>query len=569
MVTLNLIGATDTYAAEPVVEFVADTGTDHSWTVDFNASSAQVGWTLLIDYSTVEPEGTVAYAISRTITQDDLDGDEFSFSEDAGSLSNGTYYVSLSYADEFDIPISAVAPATVIFSASDVTAPTLSSPVGTKTGTTTANVGATTDTAEGELFVCATTTITTPTHDQIAAGQDSASVVAAAADSTPVSSTGAKLIALTGLQPGTGYYGHTTHIDVAGNKSTPVTSAIFTTDALTGTLSLPTAAAAASPDGDDTLTGTVTTNTASGNIYVVASTSSSAPTGVQIFAGQMHTGSAAAGANNIPITATGAHTLTVAGLTDSTRYWLHYVQKTGSNYSNVVTANAYTDVVDTFLEKQSTADTATIVGASNKTTFADVDTGNAHPNKKLLVLCGHNGNSTRLTGFNGTGLTFTKLYSFSTEYDTNNANSIAAFVADIPSGGTVAGLEVLNDSTADPVRVHASFYVMDRSATPTDLIVAFSASANELSDTLHVASYGAAFGIATTTTTTSGTNVCDWTGLPQENCDYNVSATWHVSTARYTNASASDLLNRTMTSNWLTDPSGNVRMAVVSFGDHI
>jgi hypothetical protein len=113
----------------------------------------------------------------------------------------------------------------------DTTAPTLSSPVGTQAGSTTATIGATTDEGNGTLYGVVTISGTAPTAAQVKAGQNNGGTSAVFAGSVAVSSTGAKTISATGLTASTAYYAHLMHEDAAGNKSNVVTSAQFTTAA--------------------------------------------------------------------------------------------------------------------------------------------------------------------------------------------------------------------------------------------------------------------------------------------------------------------------------------------------
>lgn len=129
----------------------------------------------------------------------------------------------------------------------DVTAPVLSSPVGTQTGSTTATIGATTDEGNGTLYGVVTTSITAPTATQIKAGQDHAGSAAVFAGSTAVGSTGAKTISATGLTAATAYYAHLMHEDSSANQSNVVTSAQFTTAAGVNTISVTDAALFFSP----------------------------------------------------------------------------------------------------------------------------------------------------------------------------------------------------------------------------------------------------------------------------------------------------------------------------------
>lgn len=109
----------------------------------------------------------------------------------------------------------------------DVTAPVLSSPTGTATGSATATIGATTDEGNGTLYGFVSTSATPPSDADLKAGTG-----AVWAGSATVSSTGAKTLNASGLSASTAYYAHLLHTDAAANDSNTVTSAQFTTDAL-------------------------------------------------------------------------------------------------------------------------------------------------------------------------------------------------------------------------------------------------------------------------------------------------------------------------------------------------
>lgn len=116
-----------------------------------------------------------------------------------------------------------------LLSSGDTTAPVLTSPTGTQTGSTTATIGATTDEGNGNMYGVVTVSGTAPSVAQIQAGQDNSGAAAAYASSQSISSTGAKTFSATGLAASTAYYAHIQHKDAAGNDSTVVTSAQFTT----------------------------------------------------------------------------------------------------------------------------------------------------------------------------------------------------------------------------------------------------------------------------------------------------------------------------------------------------
>ena len=232
----------------------------------------------------------------------------------------------------------------VVPSGVDATAPVLSSPVGTKTGQTTANGGVTTDEGNGTLYMVTTGAATAPTAAQVKAGQDHAGAAAAFAASQAVASIGAKTFSVTGLTAGTTYYNHYMHEDAATNQSTVATSASFTTDAADTTapvLSSPVDAA----NGALAATGSVSTDEGNGTLYWVVSTSGTAPTKAQVKAGQNHTGASAADAGSQAVSATGVQTLSPApsGLTASTAYTIHFMHEdAATNQSTVASGDGFT-----------------------------------------------------------------------------------------------------------------------------------------------------------------------------------------------------------------------------------
>lgn len=104
-----------------------------------------------------------------------------------------------------------------VVSAGDTTAPVLTLPTGTATGTTTATGSVTTDTGEGALYHI-TTTSSTATVSAVKAGSSQA-----------VTSAGSKSISVTGLSASTTYYHHFVHTDASANDSAVASSAGFTT----------------------------------------------------------------------------------------------------------------------------------------------------------------------------------------------------------------------------------------------------------------------------------------------------------------------------------------------------
>ncbi len=102
----------------------------------------------------------------------------------------------------------------------DTTAPILTSPTGTQTGSTTGSGTVTTDEANGTLYSWATTNAT----------ETVANIKASGATQT-ITTTGSKGVTFSGLTPSTAYYAHYVHRDAAGNDSTAANSSSFTTTA--------------------------------------------------------------------------------------------------------------------------------------------------------------------------------------------------------------------------------------------------------------------------------------------------------------------------------------------------
>jgi hypothetical protein len=114
----------------------------------------------------------------------------------------------------------------------DVTAPILTSAIGSSTGAATAQGQVTTDEGNGTLYWVVTQSVTTPTVAQIKAGQDDLGAAADDSGSQAVSGTGAQTVNSSGLSQGTTYYFHFVQTDAATNDSNAITSNAFTPAAL-------------------------------------------------------------------------------------------------------------------------------------------------------------------------------------------------------------------------------------------------------------------------------------------------------------------------------------------------
>lgn len=109
--------------------------------------------------------------------------------------------------------------------ASDTTAPVLTSPTGTATGTTTATANVTTDEGNGTLYCLVSTNAT-----------ETAATVKASGATLAITSSGSKSFSITGLTTSTTYYAHFVHRDAAGNDSAVANSAGFTPSSVNNAL---------------------------------------------------------------------------------------------------------------------------------------------------------------------------------------------------------------------------------------------------------------------------------------------------------------------------------------------
>jgi hypothetical protein len=104
-------------------------------------------------------------------------------------------------------------------SGADITAPILTLQDVDNIGFTTVDAIATTNEANGTLYLVMTTSATDPSVAQIKAGQDHTGAAAVYDDSRAISSIGQKTFNVTGLSSLTTYYAYWMHEDAAGNDS--------------------------------------------------------------------------------------------------------------------------------------------------------------------------------------------------------------------------------------------------------------------------------------------------------------------------------------------------------------
>lgn len=111
----------------------------------------------------------------------------------------------------------------------DTTAPTLTSVGAVVESNALAVISATTDEANGTMYLVVTTSSTPPSAAQVRAGQDHTGAAAVFAGNQAIGSTGVKTFNATGLTQLTGYYGYVHHRDAANNDSDVETTGLFTT----------------------------------------------------------------------------------------------------------------------------------------------------------------------------------------------------------------------------------------------------------------------------------------------------------------------------------------------------
>lgn len=129
-----------------------------------------------------------------------------------------------------DVP--GMVPRIVNYSATlDTTAPSLTVPVSTETGSTTGTIGATTDTGEGVMDAVLTQSATPPSAPQVIAGTDENDLPADVSGTQAISTTGAKTFDAAGLNAETTYYGYIVQTDARGNVSDVFACGSFTTSA--------------------------------------------------------------------------------------------------------------------------------------------------------------------------------------------------------------------------------------------------------------------------------------------------------------------------------------------------
>lgn len=215
----------------------------------------------------------------------------------------------------------------------DEVAPVLSAPTGSATGGTTANIGVTSDEANGTLYW---SILPAASAAPSAAAFIAGTTGGVATGSTASPNAGSNGFSPTGLTSETAYKAHFFQRDAANNNSNVVSSASFTTaDVTAPTLSSPTDAA----NGSTGATLSVSTNEGNGTLYWYISTSATPPSATDLKAG---TGSVAGGTQ--AVSGTGVQNVTgITGLTASTTYYAHFLHRDAANNdSGIVSGDGFT-----------------------------------------------------------------------------------------------------------------------------------------------------------------------------------------------------------------------------------
>lgn len=152
------------------------------------------------------------------------------------SVTAGDYTLHATFKDLANKLATTVDSTLVTLLAGDVTAPVLTAATQNTTGTTTADVGFTTDEGNGTAYVVIVAAAdAAPSKAQIKAGQNAAGTAAIQSTSLAITTTGAKVQSLTSLTPATGYKAHFMHEDASGNQSNVLSTATFTTSSVSYT----------------------------------------------------------------------------------------------------------------------------------------------------------------------------------------------------------------------------------------------------------------------------------------------------------------------------------------------
>ncbi len=251
----------------------------------------------------------------------------------AGGLEPATaYYVHVQQED------AAANDSTVVTSAQFTTdaEPALTA---SATGETTGSATFDPDINIGDVNWVVTASATSPSIAQVQAGQDHAGSAATASGAEACTSPTGLTIASTGLTAATEFFYHVQYTDDDTNDSGVISSAGFTTDAVTPTLS----SASGTATGPTSASGSVSTDDSTGTLYHVTTQSATTPSVAQIKAGNDHLGASADASGSKAVSSLGAQGITAGGLASETTYYHHFVQTDeNTNDSNTITTASFT-----------------------------------------------------------------------------------------------------------------------------------------------------------------------------------------------------------------------------------
>lgn len=221
----------------------------------------------------------------------------------------------------------------------DTTPATLSTPSSSNITASTADLSATSN-EDGTIYYVVTTSPSSPSSNDVLAGNDETGTAAFKSGNSAVSADIAQTFSVSGLADNTTYYFYVTAVDGADNIS-GISSASFTTSAAADATP-PTLSAVGSSSVTGSSADLSATSNESGTLYYVMTTSASAPTNTQVVAGQDNLGAAAFKSANAAVTADTAKTLSVSGLTDSTTYYFYIVAKDATGNNSLVSSSSFT-----------------------------------------------------------------------------------------------------------------------------------------------------------------------------------------------------------------------------------
>lgn len=222
--------------------------------------------------------------------------------------------------------------------------PVLSGLAAEATGSTTANVAATTSVDNGHWYWILTTVHATPSAAQVAAGLSQNGAAAKASGGADVDPSGFSLDdAATGLSGSTTYYPYAVQKDALGNFGSVVAGAAITTAAAADTTAPTLSSPTATPNYPGEVTIGFSTNEGNGTAYAVVTVSGTAPTATRVHDGKDYSGAAAAGTGTKTISGTGAKTIAIAGLTPGASYYAHITQyDAAGNKATVISTVQFT-----------------------------------------------------------------------------------------------------------------------------------------------------------------------------------------------------------------------------------